>query len=604
MIEVEHLSKTYGSTAAIADVSFSVESGEILGFLGPNGAGKTTTMRILSGYLPASSGTARIAGLDIHEQSMAVRQRIGYLPENPPLYPEMTVEGFLFFVSRIKLVPAGDRARRVTSAIERCGLTEKRKVLIRKLSKGFRQRVGIAQAIVHDPPVIILDEPTVGLDPRQIIEVRNLIKSLAGQHTIILSTHILPEVSMTCSRVTIINRGKVVAAGSPERLTGELAADAGYELEIEGEGDDRVNNLLLPSLENLPGVRSIELIGEQLSIGRYRLRAVTESDAEPGREIAAAIVGSGFGLCEMRRTRASLEDVFLRLTEAEKKSDADLVHSEPEVDRNLQAESQKQESIADSQPSPSRSIAENLPVLERQELPYDPQPESEPLAETIESIELPQTEPISEISESGTISQAESAVSEISESIEQSPASSEAADFPESSQVEPVSEINESIEPPETISATADVREISQVEPVSETGESIEPSEAISETVDVRELPESEPVSEISESIELPESEPIAETSESIELPESEPIAETIESIELTQSTSELIVEDLEVKETLESSGEIQSEMQPVADFLQAVEIPDAIANYQSEAISEIIEPLEISQPEPDFRNN
>ncbi|WP_442932879.1 ABC transporter ATP-binding protein, partial [Microcoleus sp. herbarium13] len=422
MIEVEHLSKTYGSTAAIADVSFSVESGEILGFLGPNGAGKTTTMRILSGYLPASSGTARIAGLDVHENSMGVRQRIGYLPENPPLYPEMSVEGFLFFVARIKQVPAGDRARQVTSAIERCGLVEKRKVLIRKLSKGFKQRVGIAQAIVHDPPVIILDEPTVGLDPRQIIEVRNLIKSLGGQHTIILSTHILPEVSMTCNRVTIINRGKIVAAGTPEHLMGELAAGEGYELEIEGEAD-LLHNLLLPSVENLPGVRSVELIpNQQYLANRYRLRALCEPAIEPGREIAAAIVASGFGLCEMRRNRASLEDVFLRLTAAEKKPDENLVHSEPEVDRNLQEAAQTTDSIVDADRLESPPIPDNLPVSDRQELLYDTQ--SEPVAEIVESIELPESEPEPE------------SVAEIVESIE----------LPES---EPVAEIVESIEHPE-----------------------------------------------------------------------------------------------------------------------------------------------------------
>jgi len=221
MITVEHLSKVYGSTPAITDVTFSVEPGEILGFLGPNGAGKTTTMRILTGYLPATSGTATIAGFDVHEDSMAVRQRIGYLPETPPLYPDMTVEGFLHFVARLKGVPAGDRPQRVESSLQRCNLLEQRNTLIRKLSKGFRQRVGIAQAIVHDPPVIVLDEPTVGLDPRQIIDVRNLIKSLAGDHTIILSTHILPEVSMTCSRVAIINRGRIVAINRPDRLMEE-----------------------------------------------------------------------------------------------------------------------------------------------------------------------------------------------------------------------------------------------------------------------------------------------------------------------------------------------------------------------------------------------
>ena len=227
MIEVEHLSKIYGSTTAITDVTFSVEPGEILGFLGPNGAGKTTTMRILAGYLPATTGTAKIAGYDVHDHSLLVRQRIGYLPETPPLYPEMTVEGFLHFVARIKGVSSGDRPTKVTAAINRCNLEDKRKVIIRKLSKGYRQRVGIAQAIVHDPPAIILDEPTIGLDPRQIIEVRNLIKSLAGTHTIILSTHILPEVSMTCSRVAIINRGQIVATNTPENLMTQLTGGAG-----------------------------------------------------------------------------------------------------------------------------------------------------------------------------------------------------------------------------------------------------------------------------------------------------------------------------------------------------------------------------------------
>lgn len=311
MIEVEHLSKIYGSTPALKDVSFTVEPGEILGFLGPNGAGKTTTMRILSGYLPASGGTARVAGYEVHEQSLAVRQRIGYLPETPPLYPEMTVEGFLYFVARIKRVAAGDRATRVKSAIERCGLGEKRSVLIRKLSKGFRQRVGIAQAIVHDPPVIILDEPTVGLDPRQIIEVRNLIKSLAGQHTIILSTHILPEVSMTCSRVTIINKGQVVATGSPENLEAQLVVGAGYELEVEAEvGTDNFE-----FLQNLAGVRSLTIIpATNLPSNRHQLRVSCQPDREPGREIAAALVEAGIGLYEMRRTRATLEDVFLELT--------------------------------------------------------------------------------------------------------------------------------------------------------------------------------------------------------------------------------------------------------------------------------------------------
>lgn len=316
MIEVENLSKIYGSTPAIEDVTFSVEPGEIVGFLGPNGAGKTTTMRILAGYLPATKGTARIAGYDVHENSMEVRRRIGYLPEIPPLYPDMTVEGFLDFVARIKGVKGRDRKSRVNDAMERCNITDKRKVLIRKLSKGYKQRVGIAQAIVHDPPAIVLDEPTIGLDPRQIIEVRNLIKSLAGTHTIILSTHILPEVSMTCNRVAIINRGKVVATNTIENLMAQLAGGSGYEIDVEGD-IEHVQQLI----GILPGVRLVEPIVQASDLpenNRCQIRVISEPGAEPGRDISAVLVGAGLVLYEMRRTKASLEDVFLELTTEEK----------------------------------------------------------------------------------------------------------------------------------------------------------------------------------------------------------------------------------------------------------------------------------------------
>jgi ABC-2 type transport system ATP-binding protein len=320
MIEVEHLSKIYGSTPAITDVTFNVEEGEILGFLGPNGAGKTTTMRILSGYLPATNGTAKIAGFDVHENSLAVRQKIGYLPENPPLYPEMTIEGFLFFVARIKGVPAGDRAEKVKIALEKCNLSDRRHTIIRKLSKGYKQRVGIAQAIVHDPPAIILDEPTVGLDPRQIIDVRNLIKSLAGSHTIILSTHILPEVSMTCNRVAIINKGKVVATNTPETLMSQLTSGSGYELEIGGEA-----NLAKQILQQLADVSLVESMptvaanGIPLPQNRACLRVLTQAGSEPGSNIAAILLQADFQLYEMRRVSATLEDVFLQLTTEEKK---------------------------------------------------------------------------------------------------------------------------------------------------------------------------------------------------------------------------------------------------------------------------------------------
>jgi ABC-2 type transport system ATP-binding protein len=337
MITVEHLSKTYGTTAAIRDVTFEVAKGEILGFLGPNGAGKTTTMRILTGYLPATSGTAKIAGFEVHEDSLSVRKRIGYLPETPPLYPDMTVEGFLHFVAQIKGVAAGDRPKRVDLAIKRCNLLEKRQVLIRKLSKGFRQRVGIAQAIVHDPPAIILDEPTVGLDPRQIIDVRNLIKSLAGEHTIILSTHILPEVSMTCSRVAIINRGQVVATNTPDQLMAQLNSSSGYELEVEGAAE-----AVSQRLQAMAGIRSATVTAAERSDRHKLLIALEPGSDDPGREIAALVVGSGLGLYEMKRSRVSLEDVFLELTTEEKVPEA--IDSEPDAPEKNQ----------DSQPEASQ----------------------------------------------------------------------------------------------------------------------------------------------------------------------------------------------------------------------------------------------------------
>jgi ABC-2 type transport system ATP-binding protein len=317
MIDVEHLSKRYGSTTAINDVTFQAEPGEILGLLGPNGAGKTTTMRILSGYLPASDGTARVAGYEVHESPMAVRQRIGYLPETPPLYTDMTVENYLNFVARIKGVAAGDRAAKIASAIHRCNLQEKRKVHIRKLSKGFRQRVGIAQAIVHEPPAIILDEPTVGLDPRQIIEVRNLIKNLAGQTTIILSTHILPEVSMTCDRVAIINKGRVVSSGTPDDLMLQLSGGMRYELEVEGD-----RSTITEQLQRVTDLTEIHwLTTDGLPDQRHRLRVSTGTNANFGKQLAAVLVSDTLGLYEMRRVGASLEDVFLDLTTEEKTVD-------------------------------------------------------------------------------------------------------------------------------------------------------------------------------------------------------------------------------------------------------------------------------------------
>ena len=221
MIKVEGLTKRYGDVTAIEDLSFQVEKGEIVGFLGPNGAGKTTTMRIITGFLPSTDGSVSVGGNDIFEKPMEVKKKIGYLPEHPPLYADMTVTGYLKFVSKIKGVPRSARSDAIDRVVERCGLKENRKKIIGKLSKGYRQRVGLAQAMIHDPEVLILDEPTIGLDPKQIIEIRELVKSLAGDQTIILSTHILPEVTMICQRCLIIDRGRIVADDTLEALTAQ-----------------------------------------------------------------------------------------------------------------------------------------------------------------------------------------------------------------------------------------------------------------------------------------------------------------------------------------------------------------------------------------------
>ena len=312
-IEVEHLTKTYGDVPAIQDLSFRVEPGEILGFLGPNGAGKTTSMRILTGYLPATSGTARVAGFDVSTQSMAVRQRIGYLPETPPLYIDMSVRGYLNFVAEIKGVPAGERAAKVDRAIERCNLEEKRHTFIRKLSKGFKQRVGIAQAIVHEPPAIVLDEPTVGLDPKQIIDVRNLIKSLAGDHTIVLSTHILPEVSMTCDRVAIVNRGRIAATGTPAELNEQLQGKQHLQLTLAGDRNtisstlDPFENVAIAAIDSLPAEDNRWSLKLEHPPGSDRWIA----------EVAAALVSAQVDIYEMQQSKASLEDIFLQLTTQE-----------------------------------------------------------------------------------------------------------------------------------------------------------------------------------------------------------------------------------------------------------------------------------------------
>lgn len=308
MIEVQDLTKAFGEKTAVDGITFSVNKGEILGFLGPNGAGKTTTMRVLTGYLPATQGTAKIAGFDVFDDSMEVRRRIGYLPETPPLYFDMTVASYLDFVARIKNVAPEKRAQSVESAMEMTKIADKRDELIKRLSRGYKQRVGLAQAIVHDPDVIILDEPTVGLDPKQIIEVRHLIKGLAGNHTIILSTHILPEVSMTCDRVIIINNGKIVAVDTPENLTRQLKG--GERIRVEAQAPEQP---LRDALQKIPGAQKVQV--ESLGSGG-RMIALVEAGqgADLRSQIAAKIVGQGWPLYELRGESVSLEEIFLQLT--------------------------------------------------------------------------------------------------------------------------------------------------------------------------------------------------------------------------------------------------------------------------------------------------
>ncbi|MBC7251786.1 MAG: ATP-binding cassette domain-containing protein [Anaerolineae bacterium] len=304
MIEVENLTKYYGNLAAIHNLNFRVERGEILGFLGPNGAGKTTTMRILSGYMPPSSGTARVAGFDVFADSLEVRRRIGYMPETVPLYPEMSVRSYLDFMARIRGVT--QRKARVEEAMEACHITDRADTIIGKLSKGYRQRVGLAQALVHDPEVLILDEPTIGLDPKQIIEVRQLIKNLGHERTIILSTHILSEAQQTCGRVLIINEGEIVAEGTSQQLTNRLSRGTLLRVQVAQPGDE-----VLHALQAVPGVVGVEA-GDG---GSYSVTCAQGQDCRSA--IAAAVVNGGWGLLEMHSVEMSLEDIFLKLTAEE-----------------------------------------------------------------------------------------------------------------------------------------------------------------------------------------------------------------------------------------------------------------------------------------------
>lgn len=308
MIEVSHLTKHYGPKVALSDVSFTAQRGEILGLLGPNGAGKSTTMRILTGFFPPTSGSARIAGYDVVEDSLEVRRRIGYLPENVPLYTDMTVAAYLDFVARAKQV--GNRQDSIDWVMDAARVDHMAGTIIGRLSKGYRQRVGLAQALLGDPEVLILDEPTVGLDPNQIIETRALIKELGGDRTVILSTHILPEVSMVCGRVVIINRGAVVAVDTPDALSGRLNGADRVAMVVRGPAKD-----VEQQLARVPGVTGLAV--EQSSDAVVQV----EVDTAPGRDLretlAAVVVRAGWGLQELRVHRATLEDIFLQLTMSE-----------------------------------------------------------------------------------------------------------------------------------------------------------------------------------------------------------------------------------------------------------------------------------------------
>jgi len=306
---------------AVDDVTFRVERGEILGFLGPNGAGKTTTMRVITGYMPPTEGRVIVAGFDVFDQPIEAKRRTGYLPETPPLYPDMTVREYLTFVARIKGVPAAERKARVEQVMKRVWVTDMASRHCGKLSKGYRQRVGLAQAVLHNPDVLVLDEPTAGLDPKQIIETRQLIKELAGDHTIILSTHILPEVSQTCQRVVIINRGRVVAVDTPENLTHRLrGAETMYVL-VEAPVD------ATPALQAVAGVTRVTVADRHDRAIGYEVQGVRDADIR--RELARTVVAQQWGLLELRPLRMSLEEVFLQVTTEELTEKADQA---PEAD--------------------------------------------------------------------------------------------------------------------------------------------------------------------------------------------------------------------------------------------------------------------------------
>lgn len=311
MIQVSHLTKLYGPRAAINDLSFEVKKGEIIGFLGPNGAGKSTTMKIITGFMPATDGKVSVAGFDVFENPIDVKRNVGFLPENPPVYPDMTVGDYIEFSAQLHQVPKDRVVSAAKTAIDRTGLGDVRKRLIGNLSKGYRQRVGLAQALVHTPQVLILDEPTVGLDPKQIIEIRELIKSLAGEHTVILSSHILPEVTATCQRIIVINKGQIVAEDTLEHLTSRINKGLTYSLVVKNPAQSG-----LEAIRKIDGVESAVLSGSKIMV-----------EARPGSsefrdKVVETAVQQGMGVLEFSAEKISLEEIFLQLTTVEHNTQA------------------------------------------------------------------------------------------------------------------------------------------------------------------------------------------------------------------------------------------------------------------------------------------
>ena len=315
MITVKGLTKRYARTVAVDHISFEVQKGQIVGFLGPNGAGKTTTMRILTCFLPPTEGSANVAGFDVLEQPMEVKKRIGYLPETPPLYPEMEVREYLTFVGKLKGMSGQSLANRVAEVSERCAIADVSAKLLGKLSKGYRQRVGLAQAIIHNPDVLILDEPTAGLDPKQINDTRELIRSLAGDHTILLSTHILPEVEQTCEQVLIINKGKLVATDSVHNLQNRARGAESVMLEVEGRDGALDPKTIQQRLERVSGVSRVLLKDTRNNRSSFEVESL--KDRVIRGDLARAIVEAGWNLNELRSAAMSLEEIFLQLTGTE-----------------------------------------------------------------------------------------------------------------------------------------------------------------------------------------------------------------------------------------------------------------------------------------------